>query len=87
MRDSYFASDIRAIHHALSEGDRQTSSHVDELLNVIQNNLEILLDDELSPERDWRNQVAKSLNALCLTMRTIGKPTPSVETLIGELVT
>lgn len=85
MRESYFASDVCAIHRALSEGDRQTSTHINELLNVIQNNLEALLADELSQERDWRNQVASSLTALSTTMRTIGKPTPSVETLASEM--
>ena len=87
MRDSYFSSDVHAIHQALSKGDRHSSSQIDELLNAIQANLAILLDDELSPERDWRNMVAKSLDALCLTMQTIGEPTPSVETLVEELVT
>jgi len=85
MRESYFASDIRAIHQALSEGDRHRSTHINELLNVIQDNLRELLDDELSPEREWRSQVASSLEVLSKTMRKIGKPTPSVETLAAEM--
>jgi len=85
MRESYFASDVRAVHQALSEGNRPSSTHIDELLNVIQENLEELLDDELSPERDWRIQVASSLDVLSKTMRRIGKPTPSVEILASEM--
>ena len=85
MRESYFASDVSAIHRALAEGDRHSSTHVNELLNIIQDNLEELLADELSPERDWRKQVASSLTVLSQTMRGIGKPTPSVETLASEM--
>jgi hypothetical protein len=85
MRESYFASDVRAVHQALSEGNRQSSTHVNDLLDAIQDNLEALLADEYSPERDWRIRVASSLAALSQTMRTIGKPTPSVETLASEM--
>ena len=87
MRESYFSSDVSAIHRALSEGERDAPNQINELLNAIQNNLAILLADELSPERDWRNEVARSLGVLCLAMRQIGKPTPSVETLVAELAT
>jgi len=85
MRESYFASDVKAILTALEAGNRQTSSQVDKLLDAIQENLQDQLADELAPEREWRCQVASSLEALCDVMRKVGKPTPSVETLAEEM--
>ena len=85
MRESYFASDVKAILTALQEGNRQTSSQVNKLLDVIQENLQDQLADELAPEREWRRRVASSLEVLSEVMRKIGKPTLSVETLAEEM--
>ena len=85
MRESYFASDVKAVLKALEEGDRQASTNVNRLLDMVQASLREHLADELAPEREWRQQVASSLVALCGVMRTIGKPTPSVEILAEEM--
>ena len=84
MRESYFTSEVSAVLDAL----RESSDHRDqlvEILELIEAKLDRLLDDEQSPEREWRHNVAEPLRTFANVMRVTGSPVPSVEALASEL--
>lgn len=84
MRESYFTSEVSAVLQALQEGSGG-ADQLSEILQLIESKLYRLLEDDASPERDWRRQVAEPLNTLANVMRVSGKPLPSVEALAHEL--
>ena len=84
MRDSYFADQISAVLQGLREGD-EGDRGLTEVLTLIEKRLVTLLDDEMSPERQWRQQVAEPLSTLANVLRVTGRPVPSVEALASEL--
>lgn len=85
MRDSYFASPIAAVLKALHEGELQKDACLNASLLRIQSQIETLLGDKLSPERQWRQQVAVPLMSLAELFQSIGNPVPSVEELAAEM--
>ncbi len=84
MRDSYFADDIGAIVDALQQREAK-ENQLDTMLKAIECQLVELLDDEITPERQWRQNVALPLGSLAMVMRDVGTPTRTVESLATEL--
>ena len=85
MRDSYFTTPIVAILKALRESEHQSNARIDESLHRIAKQIEALLSDDRSPERQWRQQVAVPLFLLVELFQSIGNPVPSVEELATEM--
>ena len=73
MRDSYYAPPVRDVidtlvaSHALSAGD-------DAHLFSLSWELELLLLDEQSPERQWRHALAEPLRRLQQALRELNLP-------------
>ncbi len=84
MRDSRFADDIGAIVDALKQREAK-ENQLDAMLKAIECQLVELLDDEVTPEPQWRQNVALPLDSLALVMRDVGTPTRTVEFLAAEL--
>ncbi len=84
MRNSYFADDIGAIVDALQQREAK-ENQLDTMLKAIECQLVELLDDEITPERQWRQNVALPLGSLAMVMRDVGTPTRTVECLAEEL--
>ncbi len=84
MRDSYFADDIGAVVDALKQREAK-ENQLDTMLKAIECQLVELLDDEITPEREWRQNVALPLGSLAMVMRDVGTPTRTVEYLAEEL--
>ena len=84
MRDSHFASDIDAVVNALQQREDK-ERQLDVTLKAIELQLVELLDDEVTPERQWRQSVALPLGSLAMVMRDVGTPTQTVEYLAAEL--
>ena len=84
MRESYFAADIGAIVDALKQREAK-ENQLDTMLKAIEYQLVALLDDEDTPEREWRQNVALPLGSLAMVMRDVGTPTRTVEHLAAEL--
>lgn len=84
MRDSYFTSDIDAVVNALQLREDK-ENQLDVMLKAIELQLVELLDDEVTPERQWRQNVALPLGSLAMVMRDVGTPTRTVEHLAAEL--
>ena len=84
MRESYFADDIGAIVDALKQREAR-ENQLDTMLKAIEFQLVELLDDEQTPEREWRQNVALPLGSLAMVMRDVGTPTRTVEYLAAEL--
>lgn len=86
MRDSYFAPTVQAVLIALDESSGYQPQNVDALLRDIQSKLADQLEDERSPERDWRRGTARSLMCLADLLRGLGRPAPSVEVLVHDML-
>lgn len=84
MRESYFAADIGAVVDALRQREDR-ENQLDVMLKAIEWQLSELLEDEITPERQWRQSVALPLGSLAMVMRDVGTPTRSVEHLAAEL--
>ncbi len=87
MRDSYFTSDIAAVLRALKESEPRCDAHLNASLLRIETQIETLLHDDRSPEREWRQQTVVPLLSLAGLLRSIGKPVPSAEHLATEMST
>ena len=84
MRDSFFTPDIGAVVDALKQREAR-ENQLDVMLKAIELQLVELLDDEQTPERQWRRNVALPLGSLAMVMRDVGTPTRTVEHLAAEL--
>ena len=85
MRDSYFAREVDIVLTAVKYSDDQSDLPTSEILSLVSNKLEQLLGDELMPEREWRQQVARPLDSLARLLRYRGKPVRRLEDLAHEL--
>ncbi len=84
MRDSYFAPDIGAVVNVLQQREAR-ENQLDGMLKAIEHELVELLDDETTPEPQWRQSIALPLGSLAMVMRDVGSPTRIVENLAAEL--
>ncbi len=84
MRESYFTSEVSAVLQALQES-QERQDPLGEILQLIETRLDGLLEDDQTPERQWRQTVAQPLHTFATVMRASGRPVPSVEALASEL--
>lgn len=84
MRNSDFTPELDAIVDVLHQrefGD----SRWDVMMKGIEDQLREMLDDEFTPEQEWRRSVAVPLGSLATIMRDVGTHAPRIESLAAQL--
>ena len=84
MRNSDFTLEIDAIVDVLQQrefGDNRW----DVMMKGIGEQLRHMLDDEFTPEQEWRRGVAVPLGSLATIMRDVGTHAPRIESLAAQL--